>query len=718
MINNVWLGRMSGAGAGEDAAVSNDVSGSVSGHVVQAGQIHGDVHFHQPHAPARSIPRQLPPRLRHFVDRGVEQDALTTLLNGGSAAGLVLLSMIDGVAGVGKSSLVVHWAHHVRNRFPDGELYVNLRGFDPAAEPMPTADALRDFLLALDVAHDMIPVDPGNRASMLRSLLHGRRMLLVLDNARSTAQVRPLLPGCDGCLVLVTSRNRLDDLVMSEGASRISLEVLPHDQARDLLAGHLGADRVSSESAAVDALITCCAGLPLALSMVAFRAVQMPGVPLAELVEEVGDEQERLNALDIGGETGVRAVFSWSYRSLPQEAARLFRLFGLLRGPHVALDAVAALAGLPRTAARRVLRDLVQAHLVEQRGSDRYEMHDLLRSYAAECAARDEDAAERITALRRLVDHYLRTSRGVERSLTSHSRLFVPEPPDSEIRAKEFDTSDAGIEWWDAERANLVAVVEQAAAEGLHEHAWQLPYSLMYYFNLRRHTDDWSRSFNIAVRSARELGDRRAEGHLLEDLAGLHYSLQQYEEAIEKRAAALSLLDDTDPFYGMMLISHAYAHLRLGDFDSAEEPLHRGFRLRAAAGDANGMGYARAGFGLLHSGRGDIDEALTAFDEAVALYRRVGEQWGEGFVLNNRGDACLTAGRFAEAAATFRKAAEHRRAIGHRHGAATSLRGLGTALSAAGDVDGARNAWQEALQAFEKCGAAEAEAVRADLGQL
>lgn len=640
------------------------------------------------------------------------------LLSNGAADGIVLLSTIDGVAGVGKSSLVVHWAHRVRDRFPDGELYVNLRGFDPGAEPMTTAEALGAFLSALDVPAEKVPADLGHRAALLRTLLHGRRMLVVLDNARTTAQVRPLLPGSGSCLVLVTSRNCLDDLVMSEGASRISLEVLPQHEARDLLIRHLGAERVEADSAAVDVLISCCAGLPLALTIVAYRATQVAGTPLSELVEEVTDERERLDALDTGGETGVRAVFSWSYRSLQPEAARLFRLLGLASGPDIGLDAIAALAGLPRTSARRVLRELVQAHLIEQRRPGRYEMHDLLRAYAAECANQDEPGAGREAALQRLLDFYLRSSQVAERATTPHSRLFVPAPPQSEVAAKEFDSPEEAISWWDRERPNLLAATKQAAAVGSHEHAWQLPYSLMYFFNLRRHTDDWLSSFTTAVDSARALGDRQAEGHLLEDLAGLHYSLQQYWEAITTRSAALELLDDDEPFYGMILISHAYAYLRLGDFDSAEAPLTKGLRLRESADDPNGIGYAHAGFGLLLSGKGQIDAALAEFDEALRFYRQAGEQWGTGFVLNNRADVCFAADRFTEAATTYRRAAEHRRAIGHQHGLAVSLRGCGTALAAAGDADGAKDAWEQSLSLFEELGAPESDEVRTALAEL
>jgi hypothetical protein len=309
-------GRMNGSGGGGGARVSNDVGAPVTGQIVQAGAIHGDVHVHHANTGRAGVPRQLPGAVRHFVHRAVEQDALTTLLNGAKTEGVVPLAAIDGIAGVGKSTLAVYWAHQMRDRFPDGELYVNLRGFDPTAEPMTPSDALAEFLAALDIPIKRLPESLDARAALFRSSVHGRRMLVLLDNARSADQVRPLLPGSTTCLVLVTSRNRLDDLVIREGASRVALDVLAHSEALDLLSRHVGPDRMDAEAGATNALIEHCTGLPLALGIVAVRAADTADFLLDDLATELQNEKERLDALDVGGETGVRAVFSWSYRFL------------------------------------------------------------------------------------------------------------------------------------------------------------------------------------------------------------------------------------------------------------------------------------------------------------------------------------------------------------------------------------------------------------------
>ena len=391
-------------GSNADADGNNQVGGTHSGHVVQSRAIHGDVHFHAgagevPVSTAQAPPRQLPTSVRHFVNRAVEQDALTTLLNGANKNranedGAVLVSAIDGIGGVGKSTLAVHWAHHQQEHFPDGELYVDLHGFDPSAEPTPPADALATFLTALGIPTEQLPVTLDARAARFRSMLHDKRMLVVLDNATAAEQVRPLFPASSSCLVLITSRNRLDDLVMHEGAWRMTLDVLTRAEAIELLERYLGRDRLDAEPEAVDALIEHCAGLPLALGIAAVRAAQVPGSSLHSLVAELQDEQERLDVLDDQGRTGVRSVFSWSYRSLSPEAARLFRLLSLPSGPDIGLAAITALADTSRREVRRTLAELTRSSLLEQRTSSRYQFHDLLRAYAMECVHQDESAED------------------------------------------------------------------------------------------------------------------------------------------------------------------------------------------------------------------------------------------------------------------------------------------------------------------------------------
>ena len=352
-------------------------------------------------------PRQLPAALAGFAGRQKELDSLFRLLeDAGPAADTVPVAAVCGTAGAGKTALAVHWAHQAADRFPGGQLYVNLRGFDPCRPPVPPARAVRGFLRALGVPADGIPADPGSRAGLYRSLLAGRRMLIVLDDARDAAQVRPLLPGSPGCLVLVTSRRQLTGLV-AEGARPVALDVLPGAEARELLAHRLGRERTAGQSATLDELAGLCARLPLALSLAAARATLRPGVPLAALAAELRDPRSRLEVLDCGEPaTGLRAAFCSSYGALSGLAARMFRLFGLIPGPDISAPAAAILAGLSLPRAREALRELACSHLVTEPASGWFACHDLLRGYAAWRAEACDSEAERRAARYRLAVHY------------------------------------------------------------------------------------------------------------------------------------------------------------------------------------------------------------------------------------------------------------------------------------------------------------------------
>ncbi|MCI2418684.1 tetratricopeptide repeat protein [Saccharopolyspora sp. K220] len=700
---------------GSNHRVHNDSASAVAGHSVQAGQIHGDVRLYQSLGD-QVVPRQLPVAARHFVDRAVEQDALTMLLSGANTEGFVLISTLDGVAGVGKSTLAVYWAHRVRDRFPDGELYVNLRGFDPVAEPMKPTEALASFLTALGVSGERMPQHVEDRAAMFRSLVHDKRMLILLDNALTADQVRPLLPSSPSCLVLVTSRNRLHELVVREGASRITLEVLTDDEAEELLVRYLGADRVATEPEAVRSLVSHCAGLPLALGIAAVRAAENPDFPLDELVLELQDERDRLDALDAGGVTGVRAVFSWSYRSLTPEAARMFRLLGLPTGPDISLAAVADLAGLPPREARALLAELSRANLIDQHKPGRYQFHNLIRAYAAECAAKDEQPEDRRAAIRRLLDHYLRTCDTIDRVLLGRWR-FAPELPDSTVSGLSFETESAMLSWWEAEYANLVAAVRNAANVGLPVHAWQLTYKLMYLFKLRGQTDDWIASYEFALGVARGLGDRVAEAQLRYYLGMPYFGLKQYEIALHYQESALELFEAAGDRYstGLALTVLAEIYIELGKLDDAQQCLLRGLAVQREEANRYGQGYANHILGILHIRRGELEKALAHLSTALVLFREDGWKFDEAFVLHQLAGVHLRTDHSTEALNLYRRAVELRREIGHRPGEAHSLRGLGAALHAAGDLDGSRTCWQQALVIFEELGDPEADEVRQEL---
>ncbi|WP_344126645.1 ATP-binding protein [Saccharopolyspora halophila] len=684
-------------------AVGNEVDASVQGIVVQTGSITGDVHFRGGTA-GEAAPRQLPSATPHFVNRLVEQDALTTLLSGPRAEGAVLMSTIDGTAGVGKSTLAVNWAHRVRERFPDGELYVNLRGFDPVAEPMTPNEALGFFLAALGVAADRIPAGDDARAAMFRTLVHDKRMLVLLDNARDAAQIRPLLPAARDALVLVASRNRLDELVVREAANRMSLDVLDDAESRELLAHYLGEDALAGDPEAVGELIRHCAGLPLALGVVAVRAVEFD-CPLSELVEELSGERERLDALDSAGETGVRAVFSWSYRSLSAEAARLFRLMGLPTGADIGADALAALADRTKRDLRRPLAELLRANLVEQHERGRYRFHDLLRAYAAECAATDERESDRQDTVRRLLDFYLRTSARADYARAGgDSRGFVVDLPDSSIEGLVFGTDAEALAWWDAERHNMRAATLQARSFGLNEYVWQLPRSLMFFFHLRGYADDWIEAYTCAIESARFLGNDYATAYLLFEMSVAHYDRGDVDSSESYAAQSLPYFEAAGDTHGKTeaLIGVGVMRVERGDLEDAVKPLETAVSIGQERRDLYTQGASLNGLGLLKAKLGLFGAAHAHFEQALRAYREVGENVGEGFVLHHIADTHRTSGNLEASIEAYRRAAELRLEIDHRPGAAASLRNLGNARHESGDLTGAREALQAALGLYEE----------------
>ncbi|MEV0698472.1 tetratricopeptide repeat protein [Saccharopolyspora sp. NPDC050389] len=705
------MGEFVGSGDG----VRNDSAASVGGHSVQAGHIHGDVHFHRG-TEDRLVPRQLPLAARHFVNRAVEQDALTTLLGGAKTEGFVLISTVDGIAGVGKSTLAVHWAHGMRDRFPDGELYVNLRGFDPAAEPVKPTEALAAFLAALGVSGERMPQDAEARAAFFRSLVHGKRMLLLLDNARTAEQVRPLLPSSPSCLVLVTSRNRLHELVVREGATRIALEVLTDDEAEQLLARYLGDERVAAEPEAVRELVRHCAGLPLALGIAAVRAAENPDFPLDELVSELQDERDRLDALDAGGVTGVRAVFSWSYRSLRPEAARMFRLLGLPTGPDISLAAAADLAGMAPREARALLAELARASLVDQHKPGRYQFHDLIRAYAGECAAADEAPTDREAAIRRLLDHYLRTSNAIDRHFVGHSRQFAPQLPEAAVTGLVFEDEHQMLTWWDTEHANLVAAVRQAA-QSEPARTWQLAYTLMYFFKLRGHVEDWISSYELGLAATEQVGETSARAQLLYELGMPYFVRKQFETALIYQGQARELFEAAGDRYSTATALSALAeiHIELGALDDAHRSAQRALEVQLELGDRHGQGYAHNVLAAADARQGDISAARAHFAAALRLFNEVGETFGATFAMHELAGLHMGSGELDEAVDMYQQAVERRREIGHRQGEAQSLRGLGIALQAEGDIEKARLCWQQALTIFDELGDPEADEVRRDL---
>ena len=426
----------------------------------------------------------------------------------------VPIVVISGTAGTGKTALAIRFGHQVAKRFPGGQLYVNLRGLDPSTPPMEPSEALRFFLDALGVPPHRIPPGTEARAALFRSLLDHRQMLIVLDNARNVAQVRPLLPGAPGSLVVVTSRNELTGLVAAEGAVPLTLDVLGDAEAYEMLARRLGQDRVAAEPAAADEIIAACARLPLALGIAVGRAAGRPKRPLTELAAELHDARGRLDALEADDAvTNVRAVLSWSYDQLSEPAARMFRLLGVHPGPDISLSAAASLAGMPRADAGAALRELTRTHMVAEYLPARFTFHDLLRAYAADQAERHDPEPERRAAAHRVLDHYLHTAMAASNRFSPFRSALQLAGPQPGVLPADLTDKDQAMAWFDAEAPVLLALIAYADANEFDTHAWQIPWTLGPFFNRRGRWQDYTSTQQTALAAATRLGDTLALAH-------------------------------------------------------------------------------------------------------------------------------------------------------------------------------------------------------------
>jgi hypothetical protein len=450
------------AGQGESTGGSrNEVSGAAD-NVVQARDVQGGIHVYQAKTSTWPVPRQLPSDVSHFTGRAAELDRLDTLLDSPAddQAPTMVISAIAGAGGMGKTTLAVHWAHRVRDQFPDGELYVNLQGY--GARPRVTPEqALDGFLHALGVSSEKIPQDVEARAGLYRSIVAGRRILMVLDNAAKADQVLPLLPGSPTCLVIVTSRSLLSGLMVRAGVERMALDVLTPDEATTLLREIIGSDRSDEEPAAVAELAKCCAYLPLALRIAAERVAARPHLTAADVVEDLAVEAQRLDVLAAeDDETAqVRAVFSWSYRALSTETARVFRMLGLHPGPTISVPAAAALVGSDPHVIGRQLDLLAGAHLLGQTARDRFQLHDLIRVYAAECAALEDGEDMCSLAVRRLFGWYMHSANSALEFLAPGVCRETLEFPLMGCTPAVFADFDEARAWHEKEAGNIRAVL-------------------------------------------------------------------------------------------------------------------------------------------------------------------------------------------------------------------------------------------------------------------
>jgi tetratricopeptide (TPR) repeat protein/transcriptional regulator with XRE-family HTH domain len=662
-----------------------------------------------------AVPRQLPAAVPQFVGRAAEMTALTSLLDLPATAGTVVISAIGGTAGIGKTALAVQWAHRVAGRFPDGQLYVNLRGFDPGGQAMDPTTALCQILDALHVPADRIPADLDAHVALYRSLLAGRRMLILLDNARDTAHVRPLLPGAPECLVLVTSRNQLTSLVAVPGAHPINLDLLTIDEAREVLTCRLGADRVAAEPEAVEEIIIHCARLPLALAIVAARAATRPRLLLRTLADQLANSRERLDTLiaDDDPHTDVRAVLSWSYQALTPPAARLFRLLGWFPGPSMGAEAAAILADIEQAEASRLLGVLTAAHLLEDDTRGRYRFHDLLRVYASEQACAQESADERVDVAGRMLDWYLHRTVTAAQMLEPGHRSIAPVLALSPSRPPAFATYEQALEWCDDEQAGVVARAQLAADTGHDEFAWKLFAASGSFFLVRKSWVERILYGGIALRAARRVGDCHGEAWVLNSL-GLAYFAQHREEALECFRQALLIRQEIGDLQGeaATLNNLGPVYWELRRFDDALACLLRALTIARETNNRHSEIVALNNLGEAYLRLRQFGDALPYQQQALVLARMLNYPVSEGFALHNLGGIYRELRQFDDSLEFLQEALVVRRHADDRHGEATTLVELGSLYHGAGQLEAALQSWRQALTIYEDLGAPETAEVR------
>lgn len=627
-------------GQADAEAVHNAVGGAVSGTVVQTAAIHGDVRIKMP-GPKIRVPRQLPPAPAHFTSRTDELAALDQAADRPPGDARPAVAVVVGPGGVGKTALVLAWGTGGDARFPDGQLYADMRGFSPETAVLPE-DALSAFLRALGVAPERVPVELAEQASLFRTMTAGKRLLVVVDNALSAAQVRPLVPASAGCMVVVTSRLRFDGL-FSEGARFVDLAPLPQAHAVELVVRSVGRARVADELAQVAELASLCGRLPIALRVVGARLASRPRWPVARVVAELGDERARLSKLSAAGEAPVTSLFDWSYQALPPDAARLYRLLSEHPGPHFGVGAAAAAARLPEDVAAEGLEVLADASLLDEVEVDRYRFHDLVRLHGR--AQRDDD---RLEVPARVATWYLHR-------MTRANMVVIP------IRWRvgtvceqyrdapaAFPTDREALDWLEGQLPNVLAVLEEVVARRHDELAWQLCEALWELFLRRKHYQHWLRSHELVIPAAQRCGDRVAESRLRCQLARAYLDLRRFEDA--ERECVLAA------------------------------------ELARAAGNRHNESVALDQLGMAAQGRGDIDAAVAFFADSLVIEEELGIERGVALRHRRIGEALLEAGRDAGAARHLAAARELFADLGDRKDEAKVMVGLARLDARAGDV--------------------------------
>lgn len=670
--------------------------------------------------PAAGVPRQLPAAADGFTGRDAELAALAAAAGQATAGrpGTVAITAISGSPGVGKTALALWSAHQVAAQFPDGQLYADLRGFDPSGRPASPAEVVGGFLDALGMPREPIPVSPGAQAGLYRSLLSGRRMLIVLDNARDEQQVRPLLPASPGILVLVTSRSQLSGLAASYGARLLNLDVLSHAEAVQLLTARLGARRAAADPAAVADIARLCAHLPLALALAAARAAARPAFPLAALAAELAGSAGRLDALEPGDPAvSLRAVFSWSTGQLAEDSARLFRLLGLHPGPDISVPAAASLAGASQPETRRLLADLAGAHLVTEPVPGRFAVHDLLRDYAAEQVHSRDTAGEHDAAIGRVLDHYLHTSARAAQLVDLTTEPVELRPPRPGAVLTPLADFRQALAWFEAEHQVLFAAVALVEAGGLDSYAWQLPWAMAAGMNVRGYWVQNAAILRTALDGATRQGAPAAIALSGRMLAMVFVELGDFGRAAQHLSRSLALYRKLGNRFG-----EGHVHLGLGTLAhrqdrpaEALEHAEEALRLFRVAGNKTSVAEALNDAGWFHCVLGHHQQAAEYCRQALAAVTETRNVLLEGTIWDSMGFAEHHAGNLAAAADCYQRALSLCRQTGDRVTEAIVLIHSGDTCAAAGEPGRAARAWRQALAIYEELRSPKADELRARL---
>lgn len=676
----------------------------------------------RPNTPMRIRPTQLPPDLPTFIGRHGELARITRALktlDDASGTASVVISTIDGMAGVGKTILAVHFAHRIAHRFPDGQLYINLRGFDPSGTSVTAAEALRSFLTALGVTAAHLPTDLDSQVALYRSLLAGRRLLVVLDNARDAQHVRPLLPGSSTCLVVITSRIQLRGLVATHGATPLTLGLLSETESREVLARHVGPDRVAEDPEAVDAIIELCGRLPLALAITAAIAATQPGLPLASIAAELRAGRHSLDAF--AGEdpyTDLRSVFSWSLDGVGPEAARLLRLLSLHAGPEISVPAAASLAALPVRRTAALLSVLAGAHLLIRTAPDRLTFHDLLKVHASEQSLDQDGPDTRRAAVRRLLDHYVHSAYAAATTLTPNRIDAAPAPdPEPGVVLEPVAGQDAALAWLERELPVLLSAVGHAERTGHPDVAWLLAQTLEMHLDRRGRWQDQADVQHIALNAALLLGDPLREAQARRSLGFAQMRLGRYERALSELQRALAEFTELGDPNGRARTHRSLAFLDniQGAHDAALRHYAQALELYRANGDRTGQALVLNETGWTHILVGAYQRAVTECTRAVSLHQEIGDTNGEAAAWDSLGYAHHHMGRHQDALRCYEHARKLYQHMNDRYLEADTLLHMGDAHEALGARTTAVALWRQGVGILDDLGHPEAEEARARL---